>query len=48
MTALDADDPPLRLVLGTDAVEGIRGTYEELVAELAHWEQLARSTAIDA
>ena len=48
MTALDADDPPLRLVLGGDAVEGIRGRYEELSAELARWEQLARSTAFQA
>jgi hypothetical protein len=48
ITALDADEPPLRLVLGADAVEGIRGKYEELTAELAQWERLARSTAFDA
>ena len=48
MTALDADDPPLRLVLGADAVEGLRGKYEQLGAELARWEELARSTAFDA
>ena len=48
ITALDADEPPLRLVLGADAVEGIRAKYEELSTELARWETLARSTAFDA
>jgi NAD(P)-dependent dehydrogenase (short-subunit alcohol dehydrogenase family) len=48
VTALDADELPLRLVLGADAVEGIRAKYEELSAELARWENLARSTAFDA
>lgn len=47
MSALDADEPPLRLVLGADAVEGIRAKYEELSAELARWEPLARSTAFE-
>jgi NAD(P)-dependent dehydrogenase (short-subunit alcohol dehydrogenase family) len=47
MTALDTDELPLRLVLGADAVDGIRAKYEELAAELARWETLARSTAID-
>lgn len=47
MTALDADEPPLRLVLGADAVEGIRAKYEELSTELARWEPLARSTAFE-
>jgi NAD(P)-dependent dehydrogenase (short-subunit alcohol dehydrogenase family) len=45
--ALDADEPPLRLVLGSDAVDGIRGKNEELAAELARWESLARSTDFD-
>jgi NAD(P)-dependent dehydrogenase (short-subunit alcohol dehydrogenase family) len=47
MIALDADDPPLRLVLGADAVEGLRGKYEELGAELGRWEELGRATAFD-
>jgi hypothetical protein len=47
IAALDADEPPLRLVLGTDALEGIRAKYEELNAELTRWENLARSTAFD-
>jgi NAD(P)-dependent dehydrogenase (short-subunit alcohol dehydrogenase family) len=48
MTALDADDPPLRLVLGADALEGLRGKYEELIVELTRWEELARSTSFAA
>jgi NAD(P)-dependent dehydrogenase (short-subunit alcohol dehydrogenase family) len=47
MTALAADDPPLRLVLGADAFEGIRGRVAQQGSELAHWEELARSTAFD-
>jgi NAD(P)-dependent dehydrogenase (short-subunit alcohol dehydrogenase family) len=47
ITALEADELPLRLVLGPDAFEGIRAKYEELSAELARWESLARSTAFD-
>src|SRR4051795_10027563 len=47
IAALDADEPPLRLALGADAIEGIRAKYEELSAELARWESLGRSTAFD-
>jgi len=47
VAALDADEPPLRLVLGADALEGIRAKYQELSAELARWENLTRSTAFD-
>jgi NAD(P)-dependent dehydrogenase (short-subunit alcohol dehydrogenase family) len=47
MTALDSDQPPLRLVLGADAVDGIRTKYADLTAELTRWESLARSTALD-
>src|SRR4051794_5022457 len=32
VAALDADEPPLRLVLGADALEGIRAKYQELSA----------------
>jgi NAD(P)-dependent dehydrogenase (short-subunit alcohol dehydrogenase family) len=47
IAALDAEELPLRLVLGSDAVDGIRGRNEELAAELARWESLARSTDYD-
>ena len=45
--ALDADEPPLRLVLGADAVEAIRAKDDALRAELARWERVARATAFD-
>jgi hypothetical protein len=48
IAAFDADEPPLRLVLGADALEGMRAKYEELRAELVRWEKLGRSTAFDA
>lgn len=47
VAALDADEPPLRLALGADAVEAIRGKHDALGAELARWEGLARATAFD-
>jgi NAD(P)-dependent dehydrogenase (short-subunit alcohol dehydrogenase family) len=45
--ALDAEDPPLRLALGSDAVGAIRAKHEALRAELARWEELGRATAFD-
>ena len=47
-TAVDADDPPLRLALGGDAVDAISAKHDILRAELDRWEELARSTAFDA
>jgi NAD(P)-dependent dehydrogenase (short-subunit alcohol dehydrogenase family) len=47
LAALDADEPPLRLALGGDAVDGIRAKHERLRAELARWEDRARATAFD-
>jgi NAD(P)-dependent dehydrogenase (short-subunit alcohol dehydrogenase family) len=48
LTALDADDPPLRLALGSDAFDAIHAKHAALSAELARWEELARDTAFDA
>lgn len=45
LTALQAQQPPLRLVLGADAVQMVRGKHEGVLAELAAWEPLAASTA---
>jgi NAD(P)-dependent dehydrogenase (short-subunit alcohol dehydrogenase family) len=45
--ALDANDPPLRLALGADAVEGIRAKHEALRADLERWEAVARATAFE-
>jgi NAD(P)-dependent dehydrogenase (short-subunit alcohol dehydrogenase family) len=42
--AVDSDTPPLRLVLGNDAVDAIRAKHESLAAELTAWEPLSRST----
>jgi NAD(P)-dependent dehydrogenase (short-subunit alcohol dehydrogenase family) len=44
LEVLDSDDPPLRLALGHDAVDSIRGRNERLRAELDRWEKLSRST----
>jgi NAD(P)-dependent dehydrogenase (short-subunit alcohol dehydrogenase family) len=46
MKALDSDNPPLRLLLGNDAVDGLREHHEALLAEVTEWEELSRSTAM--
>ncbi len=46
LTALDAPDPPLRPVLGGDAIDAIRDRLESLLGELAQWEALGRDTAL--
>jgi NAD(P)-dependent dehydrogenase (short-subunit alcohol dehydrogenase family) len=45
--ALDAEETPLRLALGADAVNTIRGHSETLLAELAKWEKVGLNTKID-
>src|SRR4051795_13591716 len=47
LTALDADDPPLRLVLGKDAIGNITQHLDGVSAELAQWRELGEATAID-
>lgn len=44
MVALDADETPLRLPLGPDAVEGIRGKLDAVRAELDRWESVSVAT----
>jgi NAD(P)-dependent dehydrogenase (short-subunit alcohol dehydrogenase family) len=46
LTALDAPDPPLRLVLGGDAIDSISNRLESLAAELSRWETVGRDTAL--
>lgn len=46
ITALDAGDPPLRLVLGEDAIGNIRARLGEVSAELDRWETVGRQTAL--
>jgi NAD(P)-dependent dehydrogenase (short-subunit alcohol dehydrogenase family) len=41
-----AEDPPLRLVLGADAVARIEGKLEQVAADIAAWRELSRSTDI--
>jgi NAD(P)-dependent dehydrogenase (short-subunit alcohol dehydrogenase family) len=47
LTALDADEPPLRLVLGADAVGNIERRLKALSDELAGWRALGEATAVD-
>jgi NAD(P)-dependent dehydrogenase (short-subunit alcohol dehydrogenase family) len=47
ITALDADEPPLRLVLGADAIGNITRRLDAVTAELRQWEQVGRDTAVD-
>jgi NAD(P)-dependent dehydrogenase (short-subunit alcohol dehydrogenase family) len=47
IAALDADDPPLRLVLGADAIGNIERRLKGVAAELEEWRSLGEATAID-
>jgi NAD(P)-dependent dehydrogenase (short-subunit alcohol dehydrogenase family) len=46
LAALDADDPPLRLVLGTDAIGTIERRLERVSEELAAWRTVGEATAV--
>ncbi|NYE71117.1 oxidoreductase [Microlunatus parietis] len=48
LTALAAESTPLRLPLGGDAVDAIRGHLDRVGAELDQWEAVARDTAFAA
>jgi NAD(P)-dependent dehydrogenase (short-subunit alcohol dehydrogenase family) len=47
LTALDADEPPLRLVLGADAIANVEGRLERLSGELQSWREVGTATAVD-
>jgi len=47
LTALDADEPPLRLVLGADAIGNIERHQKSLSDELAAWRAVGAATAVD-
>jgi NAD(P)-dependent dehydrogenase (short-subunit alcohol dehydrogenase family) len=47
VAALDADEPPLRLVLGADAIGNIERRLDSVLQELDAWRSLGESTAID-
>jgi NAD(P)-dependent dehydrogenase (short-subunit alcohol dehydrogenase family) len=46
VAALDADEPPLRLVLGEDAIGNIRSRLASVSDELDAWEQVGAATAL--
>jgi NAD(P)-dependent dehydrogenase (short-subunit alcohol dehydrogenase family) len=48
MQAVASPEPPLRLALGVEAIEAIRGKLDGQKAELDAWEELGTSTAITA
>jgi NAD(P)-dependent dehydrogenase (short-subunit alcohol dehydrogenase family) len=47
LTALDADVPPLRLVLGADAIGTIERRLDRVSGELAAWRAVGEATAVD-
>jgi NAD(P)-dependent dehydrogenase (short-subunit alcohol dehydrogenase family) len=47
LTALDADEPPLRLVLGADAIGNIEQHLTGVSDELAAWRAVGEATALD-
>ena len=47
LSALAAEDPPLRLPLGDDAVDILVGHLDQVRAEIEAWEKVARATALD-
>jgi NAD(P)-dependent dehydrogenase (short-subunit alcohol dehydrogenase family) len=47
LTALEADEPPLRLVLGADAIGNVRSRLDGLSRELQRWERLGRDTSVE-
>jgi NAD(P)-dependent dehydrogenase (short-subunit alcohol dehydrogenase family) len=47
ITALDADDPPTRLVLGADAIGTIEARLKDLADELDAWRSVGEATAVD-
>jgi len=48
LTAMSSAKPPLRLVLGGDAIDRIRARLGGLQHELSEWEDVGRATAFDA
>ena len=43
----NADEPPLRLILGTGAVQGIRDKLNSRLTELEQWKHVSLATQID-
>jgi NAD(P)-dependent dehydrogenase (short-subunit alcohol dehydrogenase family) len=47
IAALDADEPPLRLVLGADAIDNIERHLAAVSDELESWRSVGEATAVD-
>ena len=47
LKALDAETTPLRLALGSDAVDAITAHLDTVRADLTTWERVARDTTFD-
>jgi hypothetical protein len=47
LTAVNSDAPPLRLVLGADALDGIDDRLHRIDKELRAWDAIGRATAFD-
>jgi len=45
--ALQADNPPLRLQVGADSIAAVRAHAEQLLRDLAIWEQVGSDVRID-
>jgi hypothetical protein len=45
--ALQADNPPLRLQVGTDSIVAVRAHAEQLLRDLAAWQQVGSYVRID-
>ncbi|GAA2793634.1 oxidoreductase [Streptomyces showdoensis] len=48
LAALAAEEPPLRLALGPDAIDAIHAHLEQVRGDLAAWEKVGRETGFDA
>ena len=42
--AIESEEPPLRLLLGSDAVKAVRNALENRLAEVSKWEHLSLKT----
>ncbi|GAA3393895.1 oxidoreductase [Streptomyces roseoviridis] len=47
LAALDADEPPLRLALGEDAIDTIHTHLDQVRADLTAWDKVGRDTKLD-
>lgn len=47
LLALEAEETPLRLALGSDAVDNIRNKLDSVRGELGRWETVARNTELE-